>query len=358
MKIQSVESFILRFPWPHLARDHPNQTIDVPGVRLQLESGVTGLGFTFTVDGGGEAICALIDHVLTSVVIGRDAEEVEFLWEAMWRKTHRLGRGICILGISVIDMAIWEARARDAGQPLWRFLGGTQRPLPAYASGRFSPALSRDELVRSAVQAVEEGMDAVKIRVGRARPQEDLDRLRAVRQAVGDTVRIMVDANENLDFPTALWLGRRLEDLGVFWFEEPIISDDVEGHRRLAERIPVALAVGEHLYTRFEALAYIRQQAAAILQPNVGFIGGVTEFLRVAQLAHAANLPLAPHFFTELHVHLAAAIPNLLYVEHFPWLDEFITEPVRRRGSTVLLPDGPGWGFDFRPEVWDRYRVA
>lgn len=204
---------------------------------------------------------------------------------------------------------------------------------------------------------VEQGFRAVKLRVG-LDPEADVDRVAAVRRAVGPDIRIMCDANERLDLPTALWLGRRLADFDVFWFEEPVASDDVAAHRRLRNTLPIAIATGEHLCSSKEFVPFVEAGAIDVLQPDACMVGGVTEILRVADLAAAHGLAFAPHFMTELHVHIAAALPRAPYVEFFPFMDDLLTHPLVVENGEVVVLERPGHGIDFHPWVWDKYRVA
>jgi L-alanine-DL-glutamate epimerase-like enolase superfamily enzyme len=213
------------------------------------------------------------------------------------------------------------------------------------------------ELVELSAGYVEQGFGAVKLRVGMD-TAADVARVAAVRKALGDGVRIMCDANERLDLPTALWLGRRLADFDVYWFEEPVTSDDVEAHRRLARALPMPIVAGEHLCSSREFVPFVTAGALDVLQPNACMVGGITEALRVGELAAAHGLGFAPHFMTELHVHLAAALHNTTYLEYFPFLDEFVEEPLRTEGGAVLVPDRPGHGITFQERVWETYRTA
>jgi hypothetical protein len=192
------------------------------------------------------------------------------------------------------------------GNSLARELGQVWDRVPAYGSGKASLLLPVAELVELSAGYVEQGFGAVKVRVGMD-PASDVGRVGAVRKALGDDVRIMCDANERLDLPTALWLGRRLADFDVYWFEEPVTSDDVEAHRRLARALPMPIVAGEHLCSSREFVPFVTAAALDVLQPNACMVGGITEVLRVGELAAAHGLGFAPHFMTELHVHVAAS---------------------------------------------------
>lgn len=358
MRIASAESWVLRFPSISSHRDSDDAHMELAGVTLTADSGETGMGWTFTSDhGGGRTVKALHDEVLIPRVVGRDPHDYRAVWQEAWTATHRLGRGISMLAMAGTDIALWDLLAKAQGLPLAKALGQAKDRVPAYGSGKASPLLPIEQLVELSVGYVEQGLHGVKLRVG-LRPQEDVERVAAVRKAVGPDVRLMCDANERLDLATALWLGRRLAEHDVFWLEEPLPADDVESHRRLAEALPMSIAVGEHLFNRWEFVPYIERRAADILQPDVCMVGGVTELMRIGELAAAHGLPIAPHFMTELHVHMAAALPNSLCVEYFPFMEHLLVDPLEIVDGHVLVPQRPGHGVAFTDEAWARWRVA
>lgn len=358
MEITKAESWILRLPFVRTSRDFDDAHHEFVGVTLHCESGETGTGFAFVTDfGGGTAVQALLDDVLLPRVQGRSVHDAKRLWHEFWSITHRQGRGLNSFAIAAIDIALWDLRARLHGHSLARELGQVRDSVVAYGSGKAAPLLPVDELVALSAGYVEQGFGAVKVRVG-LDPAADVARVGAVRRALGDDVRIMCDANERLDLPTALWLGRRLAELDVFWFEEPVVSDDVEAHRRLAQALPMPIVGGEHLCSAREFMPFVTAGALDVLQPNASMVGGLTEALRIGEIAGAHGLGFAPHFLTELHVHLAAAVPSTTYLEFFPFLDEFVEEPLRTENGAVIVPDRPGHGITFTERTWATYRTA
>lgn len=168
----------------------------------------------------------------------------------------------------------------------------------------------------------------------------------------------MCDANERLDLPTALWLGRHLVDSGIYWLEEPLLSQDIEGYRRLRAALPIPLALGEHIHSRRELTPYIANDAIDIVQPDVCMIGGVGEAMKIGRVAESFGLALAPHFMTELHVHLAAALPRASYVEYYPFMDDLLEDHLVVEDGHVIVPSGPGQGVRFTADAWKRYRAA
>jgi L-alanine-DL-glutamate epimerase-like enolase superfamily enzyme len=192
----------------------------------------------------------------------------------------------------------------------------------------------------------------MKLKVGKPRAVEDLERLRAVQEAVGPEMDIMVDANQSMTYAEAKRCARMFEEIDIFWFEEPLPAEDITGHARLAASTSVPVAVGESLYSLSHFREYLQSGGAGVIQVDAARIGGVTPWLKVAHLAEAFNVKVAPHFLMELHVSLAAAVPNALYVEHIPQLRAITTEEIRIVDGHAVPPREPGIGI-----AWDREAI-
>ncbi len=358
MTIAAIESWILRFPYHKGAADGAWNMVDLVGVFVTIEGGVRGMGFTYAFQRAGTSIKAMIDDVLAPSIVGRALADRARLWDELWWLTRRLGAGISMLALSALDIALWDAAARVARQPLHRFIGSRQDSVPVFASGNYSPALSADALVDNALRDIDRGFDAIKLRTGGRRPEEDLDRLRQVRRAVGGDVRLMADAAELMTLPEAIWIAPRLADIELFWLEEPLPSEDLADYRALQHHCAFPLAMGEHFFNRFQFRDCLESGAAAIVQPDVCLVGGITEYLRIEALASVHGRPLAPHLVTELHVQLAAASSNTVYVEHFPFVDHLFETSLEVSNGRVAVPGNPGHGLDFRPGLFDALRVG
>lgn len=357
MTIRTASSWILRFPSNRLAAERSDEFFELIGVTVTDANGEQGTGWTFTSDyGGGEAIRALLDVVLLRQLIGRDADEVEVLNDELFHRTHRLGHGIASMAIAAIDVALWDLRSRKRGVSLATMLGKRRDRVPAYGSGKASPSLPIDDLIETSAGYIADGFDAVKIRVGRE-PDRDVERVRAVRNAIGPAPRILCDANERLSLPAALWLGKQLGDLDIYWFEEPVLSQDIEGYRRLRAQLPMAIASGEHFHSRRDFAPFVSAGALDVLQPDLCFVGGFTEALRIGELADTFGLAVAPHFMTVLHIHLAAALPRATYVEYYPFMDDLMEHGLTVHKGHILVPDRPGHGVTFTKDAWDRYLI-
>lgn len=329
--------------------------VDLVLTTITDSDGATGLGFTFGLTGGAGASKYLIDNDLKGLVVGTAIDHWPATWEAAWNVTHRLGRGHALPALSAIDIAVYDLAAIRNNLPLYRHLGAYADEVEIYGSGRATHQMDVEALVAGTKQYLDEGLRAVKLRAGAVGVEQDVARIAAVREAVGDRVRLMVDCNERLDLATALWFSHQLKDLGVYWLEEPLRSDDIEGHRQLAAQSGIPIAVGEHLLGRFEFAQYLARGAASVFQPDPPLCGGITEWRRISAIAEAGSAVLSPHFLPELNIHLALAVPNCPYVEHFPLIDDVLVETIEILEGRAIPSDRPGHGLLFDADALARF---
>jgi L-alanine-DL-glutamate epimerase-like enolase superfamily enzyme len=325
--------------------------LQVAVVTLTDADGASGTGYTYSLGPGMRSVAALLEEVHLPAVVGTSPAEWDRNWYRMRDATHRLGTGIPLLATSAVDIAMWDLRAVRAGLPLFRLLGAQRETVPVYGSGRATHAMTIDELVEGARSYVDEGFPAVKLRVGVRQPADDVARVAAVREAVGDEVGIMVDANERLDLATARWMAPRLAELEVLWFEEPVPSRHVDAHRMLAAGPTPPLAVGEHVLGLSGFTAFT--DSAPVWMPDVPLTGGISEFRRIDALAEAHGATITPHFLPELHVHLVAAGRAATWLEHFPLLDDLLAETLVIKDGEAAPPARPGHGL-----LWDDDKVV
>ena len=326
-------------------------TQETPIVRIRCDDGSEGTGYSYTIGTGGSSVIALLrDHLLPKL-IGRDPAHIEAIWRELMFMTHATTVGaITSLALAAIDTALWDWRCRRDGQPLWLAAGGAKQRIPVYTTEGGWLHLPVDSLVSQTVAAKEAGFKGAKIKVGKPHVSDDVARLSAVREAVGDGFDIMVDANQCFTLSEALRRAPRYAELGIAWFEEPLPADDLIGHQRLAAASAVPIAVGESLYSPAQFAAYIQSGAAAIIQVDVARVGGITPWLKVAHMAESFNLAVCPHFLMELHVSLCAAAPSAAWVEYIPQLDAVATSRMLIEGGHAVAPDTPGLGIAWR---WD-----
>ena len=307
-----------------------------------------GTGYSYTIGTGGSSVMALLRDHLAPRLVGRDPARIESIWRDLLFATHATSVGaITSLALAAIDTALWDWRCRRDGQPLWRAAGGAQADIPVYTTEGGWLHLPIDTLVQQTLEAQRCGFKGAKLKVGKPRMSEDIERLRAVREAVGDGFELMVDANQCFALGEALRRAPRYADLGIGWFEEPLPADDLAGHARLAAQGALPIAVGESLYSIGQFADYIRADACHIVQVDVARVGGITPWLKVAHLAEACNLAVAPHFLMELHVSLCAAVPNAAWLEHIPQLDAVATSRVAIEAGHATPPSTPGIGIDW-----------
>jgi L-alanine-DL-glutamate epimerase-like enolase superfamily enzyme len=350
-KIVSVDVWRIDLP-PPVPRSDAIQSFvvqETPMVRITCDDGSTGVGYSYTIGTGGSSVTALLQDHLAPRLVGRDPACIESIWRDLLFATHATSVGaITSLALAAIDTALWDWRCKRDEQPLWKAAGGAKQRTPVYTTEGGWLHLPTETIVRETVAAKEAGFQGAKIKVGQPRVADDVARLRAVRQAVGDGFEIMVDANQCFTLSEALRRAAAYADLGIAWFEEPLPADDITGHARLAASTPVPIAVGESLYSPSQFAAYIQQGACSIVQVDVARIGGITPWLKVAHLAECHNLAVAPHFLMELHVSLTAAVPNAAWVEHIPQLDAVADSRVLIAAGEAVAPDVPGLGIDWR----------
>jgi len=365
MKITKTETFIVHAPIGlEIADSHYRMGHwGFVGLKVFTDEGLVGTGYTGTHCAGDEMIKQTIDRYFSPQLLGENPLHVKMLWDKLHGgNLHQVGRtGLIRYAHSAVDVALWDICAKAASLPLWVLLGAAHAgsTILTYNTNVGWLHFSTAELIENVERAVEAGWTGVKIKVGGPDPAQDVARIREIRTRFGDSLRIMIDGNEGWDFNTAMYWGKRLEEYSVYWFEEPLHADDVEGHAVLARELSIAIAVGENLLTRFAFRDYIKVRAVEFVQPDVTRVGGVTEWLKIADLADCYNLPVVPHVgdMMQIHQHLVAATQNSPMLEYIPWAQELFEHPVQVRKGHAELPTVPGASTDMRQDVFSRYRV-
>ena len=318
---------------------------------IATEQGHEGVGFSYSKRAGGPAQYAHATEV-AEAMLGEDPNDIAKLYNKLLWAGASVGRsGVATQALAALDIALYDLKAKRAGLPLAKFLGAHRDSVRTYnTSGGFLNA-SIDEVKDRASRSLAEGIGGIKIKVGLPDSAEDLRRVAAVRDHIGDGTPLMVDANQQWDRATALRMGRRLEQFDLVWIEDPLDAYDAEGHAALAAALDTPIATGEMLASVAEHERLIAARACDIIQPDAPRVGGITQFLRLATLADQAGLDLAPHFAMEIHLHLAAAYPREPWVEHFDWLDPLFNERLETRDGRMIVPDRPGLGFTFSDQA-------
>lgn len=365
MKIIRVEGFILQVPIRRPIEDsiHHVGTWGVPGARINTDDGLTGIGYTGTHARGDDLIRTAIERYYGPVLIGKDPFQVKQLWTELYMGPLRwVGRsGIATMAQAAVDIALWDLIAKALEKPLWQVLGAAKTgPIPTYNTDAGWLNWTEEELVADMRRLVEQGWRAVKMKVGKPDAQEDVRRVATVRQAVGEQIDLMVDANTVWDFNTAVTTAHLLEPFHLKWLEEPLHPDDISGHARLAHATNIPLAIGESIYSKYLFREYMERGAVGYVQVDASRVGGVTEWLEVAATAAGFGLPVVPHHgdMMQVHQHLVAATRNAPMLEYIPWILDLFEDPVDVREGLLHLPDRPGASTDMRPDALTRYRVA
>lgn len=356
MKIERIDTAYYRLPLEAMG-DAGHGAIDseeIVTVRLAA-GGLQAHGYAYTIGRGGRALRALIDHDLAPLLVGRDATDIEGLWQLMGARLLYVGRGgLAAFAIAALDIALWDLRGLREGKPLFALFGARPRDIPAYGSGVDLPK-PLDGLLAQTEAFLARGLPGVKVKIGRRDPREDEQRVRAVRRMIGERVDLMVDANMAWSAEEALERGRRLEECRLYWYEEPTIPEDVAGHARLARELEVPIAIGESLHSPHEFERYAAEQAADVLQIDPVTNGGITASLRAVALANRAGLRVSSHYCDELAAHLLCAADHPVYLEkHAFALDPYLVSPQQVVGGRVRPTEVPGTGMRFDVRALER----
>ena len=325
---------------------------------VTTNDGLVGTGYTYTGGLGGESIRALIENELTSFLIGKNADEVEFLNQEMQWHIHYIGRGgIASFAISALDIALWDIRCKKVNQPLWRCAGGQDNKCQVYHGG-IDLSYSIEELIQKNKQYLSAGFQALKIKVGLPDLDEDMARIEAIRSLLGHEYNLMVDANYSLSLDQAMRAADRFKEFNITWFEEPIDPDDLDGYKQLSESVQVPLAMGENFHIFSEFCNAFDRANITYIQPDASNCGGITGWLRVAELAESRGLTVSSHGMQELHVSLVSSQVNSGWLEaHSFYIDQFTTRPLILDNGRAMAPDQVGIGVEFIAEKLEPHEV-
>jgi L-talarate/galactarate dehydratase len=365
MRITQLESQLLRLPLSRpIAAPADSQRgrfdhIFLLVVHLDTDAGHQGLGFAYTLEGGGRALKIIADDDLAPLVIGEDPLDHERLAAKYYWRLQNIGRrGLVSQAYSAVDLALWDLKGKIAGLPLYKLLGGARESTPVYGSDTGWLWMSPEEIIEASQPYLEQGMMGIKLKVGHSDPEADAERVTRVREALGEEVWLAVDANQRYDYGTALSMGHFFEEeIGADWFEEPISCEDVDGHARLADRLEIPIALGETLQSSSEIRNYLEHGAVDVVQPDLTRMGGLTNWLKAAALAELYHRPVAPHLLPEVAVHLACGLPQVRMVEYMPWLSSAFVDPPAIVNGQLVPPKRPGIGLEIRNDAIEKYRM-
>jgi L-alanine-DL-glutamate epimerase-like enolase superfamily enzyme len=367
LKITGLETDLLRFPPGKTYSDAIHDFgPDRGGVVLRIltNAGITGWAYSSfgMIAGGPDVVQKMLEVELKPVLVGKDPAFPKRLRADLWRTVEYAGvQGVASFALAAVDIALWDILGKAAGWPVWKMLGGIRDRIPAYAMCGWYYEKDNDlsQYQHAIEMHLEEGFHAVKIKVGRADLDDDIRRIQKAQQLCGKDRRIMVDANQVFHKKEALCRGRVYQQMGCYWFEEPLAPYDKDGMADLARELDIRIATGENEYTKYAFLDLLSRKAVDVAQPDNRRAGGVTEWMEIAAIADAFGVDIASHGGGPTNVHMLCSMPNAIYVESGSLKgDSSSVEPLRMVQSEILAPVTPGMGSELKSDYIRKYRVG
>lgn len=350
-RVVDVEFFRARSPRSIPIGDATHQISEIRFVvtRIRLANGVTGDSYLLSFHYSPHAIAGALEDV-RPMVLESDASRPGAFIQAYEREAEYFGHaGIHRWACGSINVAMWDAWGKTVGQPVWKMLGAYNERVPLYGSGGWL-TYSIPELLEEVTQYVRRGFRAVKVKVGSAEMEEDVERLTKVRGVVGPHVNVMMDANQGMQLGGALALAEAVRPLHITWFEEPLPHTDFDGFEQLRRHAGILIAMGEREFDTVALRELVRRNAIDLWQPDLLRMGSVEAWRASAAFAGANHIPVLPHYYKEYDVPLLMTIPNAFGAESFDWVDDLITNPIRMEDGFAYPHEEPGWGFRFKDE--------
>ncbi len=361
MKITSLEvrAYSKPFDVPISNGKYTYYSTDIIICQIHTDAGLTGVGWTH-----GDQITYTAAKNIEPYIVGEDPINVERIWEKMYLPKIFGRKGLATRAISAVDIALWDIKGKFANLPLYKLLGGFRAEVPVYiAGGYYESGKSNDGLQKEMEENLAKGVKAIKMKIGRLSIAEDIKRIEDVQKSVGPDVDVLVDANNAYSRMDALKMGRALDSLGVYWFEEPISCDDFEGSALLVQKLDTPIAAGENEYTRYGFRDMIQSHSVNIVNADAQILGGITEWKKVADFTATHNIPIAPHGDQEIHVHLVSSVANGLIVEYYDTNTNVLKDRMFKNKMT-LNPNGtvspselPGIGVELDLDAIKEFRV-
>ena len=366
MKITNIRTHAVELPADEPlagAVENPNGKRPIVTLAVETDAGAEGLGVAYF----GGALTKTLRHAideLGALIVGDDPVRVEAV-QAKLRNAAGGSAGpggIYHLALSALDMALWDIRAKSVDLPLWKLLGGARDRVPTYASGALMRGLSLDRVVKSAATLKDKGWREMKTQLalpGETTPAIEVERMVKIREAIGPDIKLMCDINQRWRPEQAIDIGKRVEDAGVglFWLEDVTTADDFPGLARITRALSTPVAGGEYVWGIVPFRHMMEARSVDIPMVDLVRVGGITQWLKVAGMAEAFNLPVVSHLIPEVHVHLIGAVPNGLTVEYMPWLMPLFKEVPMQQNGELAMPTKPGLGLEFDQATLDRYRA-
>ncbi|MBV8392204.1 MAG: mandelate racemase/muconate lactonizing enzyme family protein [Alphaproteobacteria bacterium] len=364
MKIKSFEAIALRVPEDDPLANMPEEAgrkRPAVALRLRTDDGIEGLGVTLY-GRMTRALHAAVEE-LSALTVGEDPMRMEHILEKIRTNSGDAGPGgIFTLALSAIDTALWDIKGKALGQPLWKLLGGHRQRVPTYASGSLRRGLTDDQAQRAAATLLKKGFREMKTQLalpGNPTPADEVRRVKVIRDVIGPDIKLMCDINQRWRPEQAIDIGRRVEDAGVglFWLEDVTVADDYQGLARVTDALRTPIAGGEYLWGIQPFAQMIRAHSVDIPMVDIARVGGPTQWMKVAAMAEAHNLPIVSHVMPEILVHMVAACPNGLTVEYMPWMIALYQDTPAIEDGHMVLTDRPGLGLTFDEKAIAAFRA-
>ncbi|RZM04918.1 MAG: mandelate racemase/muconate lactonizing enzyme family protein, partial [Pedobacter sp.] len=316
-------------------------------LRITLENGVVGESYLLSFQYNPQAIISAIKDA-AMIVLGEKVYDTVKVFEKLNHANEYFGmQGLNRWAQGAFNIAMWDAWAKELGQPVWKILGASRTQVPIYGSGGWI-SYSIDELLDEVTTYKKRGFKAVKIKVGKPDWREDLERLKIIRERLGDGINIMMDANQGMNVANALQLAREAKNLHINWFEEPIVNNNYQGYELLKNQAGISIAMGEREYSLDPLRELLQRNAIDLWQPDILRLGGVEMWRNSAALAASFNIDVLPHYYKDYDIPLLCTIPNGAGAESFDWIDSLIDNPLKIENGMASPHDLPGWGFKFK----------
>jgi len=360
MKITRFKTTLVDIPLakPIATAIHQIRSAGCVLLELETDQGLVGESYVFTLN--GVRLKALHEMLLgfSPQVEGKDPYFVAQIGQNMWNEMNAIGhKGFTIAALAAVDTACWDLIGKAAELPLHRLFGACREQVKTYASGGLWLSQSIDECVDEAAEFIQAGFRSMKIRLGKPSIAQDVERVRAVHDAIGPDIELLADANQALTPKQAIRLGRELEEFNLGWFEEPVVYHNLRGCAEVRASLDTPIAAGETEYTRYGMREILESGAVDVLMPDLQRIGGLSEMRRVAALAASYDMPISTHIFTEHSLSVAGSEANCISVEHMPWFEPLFNESMEISDGMLRIPERPGTGFSFDQAAIKRFSL-
>ncbi|MEC7202148.1 MAG: mandelate racemase/muconate lactonizing enzyme family protein [Pseudomonadota bacterium] len=328
-------------------------------VEVETDGGLLGHGITAIMD--EDVVASAVNDLAGPTIIGENPMANERIWEKLyWQLTPRGQTGYGGHAIAAIDVALWDIKGKFLEQPLWKLLGGHRDRVPTYASGALRRGLTDDQTQQAAQTLLDKGFREMKTQMalpGNPSPEDELRRIRVIRDVIGPDIKLMCDINQRWRPEQAINIGSRAEDVGLFWLEDVTTADDYAGLARVTAALNTPIAGGEYLWGIAPFRQMIEARSVDIVMVDIVRAGGATQWMKIAGMAEAFNLPIVSHVMPEILVHVVAACPNGLTVEYMPWMLCLYEETPAVENGEMVLPDKPGLGLKFDEAAISSYKA-